>query len=270
MNKISNGGVDLYCRVNDKWQYVSSGIPTGFTNQVLLITDMDTTYKEFLLNLPIADGLDYMKIGIRDKYSITPPHVNTNKINKPIVFYGTSITQGGAITRPGMIYPSIVSRNLDAEVINLGFKGNGRYEQSVGQALCEIDASMYVIDCIANSTPDTIRNNAPKLIEQLRKERPTVPVLLVEGYAREYAWFKNTDEFTPGGIRYLRAQNKELKQVYDNALKAGFTNIYYMPGDSLIGTDHEGTADGTHPSDVGASRIAEQMEVKIKEILKLK
>ena len=67
--------------------------------------------------------------------------------SRPVVFYGTSITQGASAMRPGMGYPAIISRHLNIETINLGFSGNGKMEKELAEALSEIDASCYVIDC---------------------------------------------------------------------------------------------------------------------------
>jgi hypothetical protein len=270
MSKIASCGLDLYCLINGNWQYVNSAIPTGLTNESLLISDMDTTLKTFLINLPLYDGVETIQIGIDEKYAISGPTMNIDKSIKPIVFYGTSITQGGSASRPGMAFPSIIYRKLKIETINLGFSGNGRFEESVGQALCEIDAALFVIDCTPNSAPDTIRKNALKLIMQIRKCNPKTPVLLVESIIREYSYFKKTDEFTFGGLSYIQAQNRELRKSYDNALKSGITDIYYLESSDLIGSDHEGTVDGTHLSDLGQYRIAEKIEAEIIRILKLK
>ncbi|WP_353140568.1 SGNH/GDSL hydrolase family protein [Pseudopedobacter sp.] len=270
MTPIAASGLDLYCLVDGQWQYVNSGIPSGLNNEKTLISDMDTCYKEFLLNLPLYDGVENIEIGINPNFSISAPENIIYKINKPIVFYGTSITQGASASRPGMVYTSIISRKLSVETINLGFSGNGRFESSVGQALCEIDASLFVIDCTANSHPDTIKNNTVKLLQQIRECKPNTPILLVESIIREYSYFKKSDESTFGSRKYILAQNNELKKSFNEAKNIGIDNLYYLESDGLIGYDHEGTIDGTHLTDLGSYRMAEKMETKIIEILKLK
>ncbi|HBK72070.1 MAG TPA: hypothetical protein DDZ39_10530, partial [Flavobacteriaceae bacterium] len=156
MSKVCTSGIDLYCFIGNKWQYVSSGIPSDYKNEQLLISDMDTTSKVFLLNLPLYDGIEKIEIGIKNGFKISKNSDHfTSK--KPIVFYGTSITQGGSASRPGLAYPSIISRNLNIETINFGFSNNGKFEKAIGNALCEIDASMYVIDCVPNSSPKVIK-----------------------------------------------------------------------------------------------------------------
>nr|WP_227740383.1 SGNH/GDSL hydrolase family protein [Salegentibacter sp. BLCTC] len=266
MNRIGVSGLDLYCSVDNKWQYVMSGIPTRQINEQLLISDMDTITKDFMINLPLYDGIENIEIGIKDGFKISKSG-NNFKTDNPIVFYGTSITQGGSASRPGLAYPSIISRNLNIETINLGFSGNGKFEKSVGLALCEIDAEMYVIDCTPNSSPEVIKKNALELIMQIKTCKPNTPILLVESIIREYSYFQKTDKSIFGGLKYIEAQNNELRESYEKALKKGIVGLYYLSSEGLIGYDHEGTVDGTHLNDLGMQRIADKIGKEITKIL---
>lgn len=269
MNKIGISGIDVYCLVNGVWQYVNTGIPNGTTNSAAIVSNMDTTMKDFLINLPLYDIVESVEIGVEKSAKIAKPQKNLAQNKKPIVFYGTSITQGGSASRPGMAYPSIISRKYNIETINLGFSGNGRFERSVGVALCEIDAALYVLDCTPNSSPDTIRKNALNLIKQLRLCKPNTPILLVETILRENTFLNTSEESKSGGIKYVMAQNKALKGTYDEARAQGIKKVYYLEAKNLLGTDHEGTIDGTHLNDLGFSRIAEVIGKKIGKIIKL-
>ena len=251
MTKIGVSGIDLYCFVNDKWQYVNSGIPKGMDNESLLISHMDTTYKDFLINLPLYDGIESFEIGINKDFKIVKKRENDIVEAKPIVFYGTQTTQGAGASRPGMAYPSIISRNLNIESINLGISGNGRFEQSIGQALCEIDAELMVIDCTQNSYPDTIKNNALKLIQQIRKCKPKTPILLIESVIREYSHFSKTDVTSYGNLKFIQSQNNELRNSYVSAIDEGITDLYYLEAEGLKGFDHEASVDGIHLTDLG-------------------
>jgi len=269
MTKIGNSGIDLYCFADGKWKYVSSGIPTGIENEAILISDMDSTDKQFLINLPLFDGIEKIEIGIQKGFSIRENEKTDKLPEKPIIFYGTSITQGGCVSRPGMAYPSIISRNLNIETINLGFSGNGKFEQSVGQAICEIEAKLIVIDCTINSDPDTIKNNAMKLIQQIRKCQPRTPVLLIESIMRKELYFKKPDSKAFGSKNLIEAQNKELKKTYARAMAAGITDLHYLDAGSLIGSDGEGTVDGAHLTDLGMMQLSKAIQNKIIEILKI-
>jgi hypothetical protein len=269
MTAIAASGLDLYVRNNNSFQYVSSGIPIALNNECTLISNMDSTLKEFRLYLPLFNGIDAIEIGIADNATITTPTQVAGKIN-PIVFYGTSITQGGSASRPGMAYPSIISRSLNIEIINFGFSGNGRFEQSVGQALNEIEASIYVIDCTPNSHPDTIAQNALKLISQLTNKqtnKQTTPILLIESIYRTPAYLKHEPDSVFGTFSFITKQNQELLMAYEQALEQGFTNIHYLDNHSLIGSDKEGTVDGTHFTDLGHFRMATVVQRKLENIL---
>jgi lysophospholipase L1-like esterase len=267
MTQISANGLDLYCHVNGKWQYVGSGIPRNeIENEAMLISNLDTTYKEFRLHLPLYNGIRDIEIGIAEGYTIEKGNVEYEN-PKPVVFYGTSITQGASASRPGMAYPSILSRRLNVETINLGFSGNGRFEEAVGQALCEIDAALFVLDCTPNSSPEIIRNNALKLILQIKKCRPDTPILLVESIIRENSFLQVKGT---GSIDHIKAQNRALMETFQKAKEVGVEDIYYLKTDGLIGADHEATVDGSHLSDLGMTRIAEKIGGEISGILKLK
>ena len=268
MTDIAVSGLDLYAWTGENWQYVNSGIPGGRTNDKKLISDMDSTLKEFLLYLPLYNGVESLSIGTDSAYSILPPQQSLIQNDEPIVFYGTSITQGASASRPGMAYPSLLSRRLNREVINLGFSGNGLFEVSVGEALCQIEAGLYVIDCTPNAAPDVIKANALDLIRQLHRCQPDTPILLVESIIREYAYFRTSDETTSGSMEYLKAQNAALSRIFQSARQEEIENIYYLPADGLLGDDHEATTDGTHLSDLGNYRMAAQLEKQILSIIK--
>jgi hypothetical protein len=268
MAKIGVGGVDLYCLAGKKWEYVNSGVPYGKRNESTLISGMDTTYKEFMIYLPLYDGVDTLEIGISDGSSISRRENKSSAGIKPVVFYGTSITQGGCASRPGMAYTTIISRRLGVEVINLGFSGNGRLEQSVGQAVCEAEASLVVLDCLPNSPVDTIRKNALPLIRQIRKCHPETPILLVESSVTDASYFPQSEFYSGNRNSSIRQQNGELKLVFNQALSEGISGLHYLEADNLTGDDNEGTVDGVHPSDLGMLRLADKIQSVIEQILK--
>lgn len=266
MTDIGASGIDLYCKKEGKWQYVNSGIPQGMSNEALLIKEMDLENKEFLLNLPLYEGVTELEIGVLKGTTISA--VNDSKDSmRPVIFYGTSITQGASASRPGMAYPSIISRNLYIETINLGFSGNGKFERSIGQVICDINPSLLVVDCTPNSSPEVIDQNALDLILQIRECHPELPILLVESIIRAYSYFRTQNQESFGSRDYIKRQNARLKQVFNNAMAADIDNLFYLEGHELIGHDHEATVDGTHLSDLGMVRIASKIQSRINHIL---
>jgi hypothetical protein len=259
---IGTDGVDLYGNTGTGWQYVNTGKPKKKVNEFVLLRDGDGGYKEYLLNLPLYNGVDSLSIGINATAEISKPVEKYLVEKKPVIYYGSSIAQGAAASRPGMAFANILSRKLDIPFINFGFSGEGKFDLSVASAMSEIDASLYILDCTPNSKKEIICDSAIKVVRLLKEKRPLVPVLLVEGFYYEDSYF-NKDGFVK-----IDDKRKELRRAFNLLKESGVKGLYYKTGDGLIGYDHEGTADGVHPNDVGMVRFSEQMLPVIKSILK--
>ncbi|MES2307296.1 MAG: SGNH/GDSL hydrolase family protein, partial [Verrucomicrobiota bacterium] len=160
-------GVDLYFKdAKGKWRFRGNGRPTGPTNTVEWSVNPGM---EYALYLPLYNGVKSLELGIHKEKGLTilPP-----LSEKPVVFFGTSINQGACVSRPGMAGTSIVSRALGVTVINLGFSGNGRMEQSMEAFLNELDPSVYVMDCMANMTPEQVTERTIPFLKAIREARP--------------------------------------------------------------------------------------------------
>ena len=241
-------GLDLYCKIDNKWQYVNTARPSGKENVFLLIKNMQTKMREYKMYLPLYDGVTNLEIGIDSLSKIEKP---SRTIQKPIVFYGTSITQGGCASRPGMVYTSIISRKLNVECLNFGFSGNGRMEKPVAELLSGIDASCYVIDCTANMSPTEVHENAMPLVEIIRNKHPATPIIFVECTFFEKAFLEDTTR------NNINERNKALHTEYEKMVKSGVSNIYYINNKGTLGYDHEATVDGVHFTDLGFLRFAD-------------
>ncbi len=256
-------GLDLYALVNNNWQFVNSGIPDNSgSSERTLLNGEQSVEREYLLFLPLYDGVDSLSIGVNTGAEITQPARQLLLEKKPIVYYGSSIAQGGCASRPGMAYTNILVRKLQRPVINFGFSGNGMFETNVGEALCETDPALFVIDCNPNTTPDLIHERAVKLVQQIRTCKPGVPILLVENFMYESAFF------TPSVKEIALKKQAELKKAYADLQKLGMKNLYYMTGENFIGEDHEGTVDGVHPTDVGMERFAAHILPTLQKLTK--
>ena len=257
-------GVDLYSNSGAGWQFVNTGKPKQKVNEFILLRNGDGGYKEYLLNLPLYNGVDSLSIGVNTIAEISKPVEKYLVEKKPVIYYGSSIAQGAAASRPGMAYTNILSRKLDVPFINFGFSGEGKFDLSVALAMSEVDASLYIVDCTPNSKKEIICDSAIKVVRLLREKRPMTPILLVEAFYYEDSYF-NKD-----GLSNVDDKRRELRRAFDLLKQSGIKGLYYKKGDGLIGYDHEGTADGVHPNDVGMLRFSEQMLPVIKSILKEK
>lgn len=261
---IGNDGVDLYRYASTGWQYVNTGKPKKKVNEFILLRNGGGGYKEYLLNLPLYNGIDSLSIGVNTTAEISKPVEKYLVEKKPVIYYGSSIAQGAAASRPGMAFTNILSRKLDIPFINFGFSGEGKFDLSVASAMSEVDASLYIIDCTPNSKKEIICDSAIKVVRLLKEKRPLIPILLVEGFYYEDSYF-NKD-----GLANIDDKRKELRRAFDLLKHSGVKGLYYKTGGGLIGYDHEGTADGVHPNDVGMLRFSEQMLPVIKSVLKKK
>ena len=106
-------GLDLYCLQDGKWQFVNSAIPTGKENHVTIVKNMLPQEREFMLYLPLYDGIDKLEIGIDPGAEIVASELNSPDRENPIVMYGTSILQGASASRPGMAATNIIGRRFD-------------------------------------------------------------------------------------------------------------------------------------------------------------
>jgi len=250
-------GIDLYCRIDGSWQFVNTARPTGKVNDFALISNMTPEWREFKMYLPLYDGVTKLEIGIDSLSTIRKPLKSTRK---PLVFYGTSITQGGCASRPGMVHTSIISRKLDVDCINFGFSGNGRMEKPVAELISGIDASVFVIECVNNMTPEQINENTIPLVEIIRSKHPVTPIVFVEGFIGETAYLNESS------MDAIVARNDMLKNEYQKRADRGFKNIYYIKEAGGKGTDHEATVDGVHLTDLGFLRYADFLIKKFKRL----
>ncbi len=181
-------GIDVY-RFDvaaNRWMYVKTGrIHSGKGASLSL----DWTPKTpCLVNLPLYNGIKSFALGIEKGATVSALPPRKSGIDKPVVFYGTSITQGGCASRPGLSFVNIVGRDLDVPVVNLGFSGSGVMELEMAEHLARIDASCYVLDCLWNmgmskDKPRRGRNvdeNYEPFIRRLRELKPLTPIVMAE------------------------------------------------------------------------------------------
>jgi lysophospholipase L1-like esterase len=246
-------GLDLYVRSNKdgRWQWAGVGIPKQKDDNRATVT-VPAGKKECLLYLPLYNGVTAVEVGVPEKayMSKAPPREPAHQ--KPLVFYGTSITQGGCASRPGMVHTAILGRRFDRPVINLGFSGNGKMDASVAELLAELDPAVFVIDCGPNMNAEALTERTGPLVKVLRKARPDTPILLVED-----RFFANA-AVNEGARKRGEANHAALRAEFEKLVKAGDKHLHYLRGDHLIGDDGEGTVDGSHPTDLGFLRQADQ------------
>jgi lysophospholipase L1-like esterase len=247
-----------------KWHWLGSGRPDKFpTNDKTLVKNLSATSREYLLYLPLYNGIEELNLGVASIASFAPA-VPWPPSVKPMAFYGTSILQGGCASRPGMAYPAILARRLDLPHINLGFSGNALSEPEVAHLLAELDPSVFVIDPLPNMTDKTVATRIEPFVKILREAHPRTPIVLVENVP-----YPDGDFVQPRHDRYANS-NARLREAYNRLVKAGNKNLLYVPAKKLLGDDGEATVDGTHATDLGFTRMADAIEPTLRRALKLR
>jgi hypothetical protein len=255
-------GLDLYVRDGDKWHWLAVGRPEKpDINEGTLISGLKPERREYMLYLPLYNGVDSVEIGLPAD-AIFEQAPDRYKSLKPAVFYGTSILQGGCAARPGMAYPSIIGRMLEWPTINLGFSGNGKTEPEVAKLLAELDPAVYVLDSLPNLDVAEVGERVEPFVKTLRAAHPATPVVLVENVTYSNA------PFVEARAAKVAGANELLRKLYEKLKSAGDKNVYYIPTSRLYGSDGEDTVDGSHATDLGFLRMAEGMAPVLRDVLK--
>ena len=212
--------------------------------------------EDVLILLPRNEIIENVEISINDQATVLPP--TEYKYSKPIVYYGSSITEGGISCNPSNAYNAIISRHLDVDYINLGFSGNAKGEIPMADFICSLDFSIFVYDYDHNApTVEHLKNTHELFFKRIREFKPSVPVVML---TRPYANY-GKDEY---------ARKAVVKATYDSAVSNGDKNVYFIDGESFFKDFRDKELcfiDTIHPNDLGFHKMAEVIEPVIKDIL---
>ncbi len=259
-------GIDLYAKNADgSWAWAPGNysfkdtITFKFTN-LNLDKAKYKNGREFHLYLPLYNSVEWLEIGVAKDKTFNPLPVSKEK---PIVVYGTSIAQGGCASRPGMAWTNILNRDLNIPVINLGFSGNGRLEKELIDLLLEIDANIFILDCVPNLGGEipAIKDKTVYAVKAIRAKYPHTPIVLSDHSAF------TTNRLNQTRSRGLVLMNAASQSAFNELKTQKITGVYYITQKEInFGTDE--TVDGTHPTDYGMYKNAKAYEKTIKAILK--
>lgn len=268
MTSTGQSGFDCYAKYSGSQRFTCEGVACVEVNaieyQSEMCMDLGGEVKEILLNFPLYNGVKAVEIGLERNAEILPP--DPFCIDNPIIFYGTSIAQGGCATRPGMGYTNIISRDLNARHINLGFSGNGLGEKEVAEQICRIEnPSCIIIDIEANAgVYGTLEKNLDNFVEILRQKHEETPILIVS---------RLPYQSETHNIEKVRIRNKYRefqRQVVFERQSRGDKNIYFKNGFELMDEyADEYFVDTIHPTDLGFAQMAKNFDELLKVILKV-
>lgn len=227
-------------------------------------TCVDNSMKDITIDLPLYDCVDEIFIGLDSGAKIEPPSAYRNE--KPIVFYGSSITQGGCASRPGMSYEALISRRFDCDYINLGFAGSAQGEIAMADYISSLDMSLFVFDYDHNAPTEThLEKTHEPFFLKIREKHPDLPIIFAS----------KTDIVTaPITADTLKKRKSIIRKTYENALARGDKNVAFIDGGEVfklalnIGADpNDCTVDAVHPTDLGFACLAKAFGDVITDML---
>lgn len=268
MPKTGQQGVDLYFRLSNQRNYhfftcAKFNAPCDEFESLIFEADGKAN-KDIIINLPLYEGLQEILIGIEKDSTIKK--ACKHKVDGKVVIYGTSVTQGGCASRPGMSFTNILSRKLDVEFVNLGFSGSGLGEIELAHIINQIEnKNLVILDYEANggATGDMEYNLEP-FIDTIRNKNPEIPILVISKLPFPPVQFRQKE---------IDKRNKFYniqKSMVDKKANLGDKNIYFIDGYTLYSHKdaHEFSVDGYHPTDLGFYMIAQKLYHPIKKLLK--
>jgi len=259
MTSIGQSGFDLYLNgeyLNSAWPDKDAKIAKEWG------VGKGGELREITIYLPLYKGVTIKEIVLDKDAKIEAP--KPFAIPKPVVHYGSSITQGGCAENPGLSAQAIVHRWLNVDFINLGFSGNGMGEPAVAQAIAEIDASAFVLDYWGNPGPQVYRETMPGFVDTLRAKHPKTPILVTSPY-----YFSG--EATNPGLKAAQDEKRGIARDFVEARrKAGDENISFVDGLEMLSREHaDGLVDGVHANSIGFYFCAKGLEGPLRKALGL-
>ena len=252
---VGSAGFDLYAKENGQQIHKGSFIPprdieSGFES----VIDFDNRKeREITINFPLFTEVCELYIGLQKGCKLEPASEYTHQ--KPVVYYGSSITNGGCASRPGNTYQAVISRMLDCDFVNLGFNGNAKGEQEIADYIKGLDMSVFVYDYDHNApTPEHLLDTHEKMFLTIREKNPSLPIIMTSRPKYQL----NKEE---------KKRLKIIKQTYQNAIDRGDKNVYLLTNKELLKfSKGDGVVDKNHPNDLGFYSIAKAVGGVIKKI----
>ncbi|MBQ4066908.1 MAG: hypothetical protein IJD22_04595, partial [Clostridia bacterium] len=244
-------GFDLYRLDGNEERFIRSFIPPtgichgqGHYHSIIRVAEEHTPLTCYTVNFPLYNGVKRLDIGLAPGSELD---FGAHYIYEPpIVYYGSSITQGGCASRPGNAYPALISHKTNTDYLNLGFSGSCVAEEEMADYIASLSMLAFVYDYDYNA-PDTDylkRTHAP-FFKRIRKAHPLLPVIILS--APCHSMTRDAEE-----------RRDIIKATYDEAVALGDNNVYFIDGSNIFFKDFPDacTVDSVHPNDLGFASMA--------------
>lgn len=213
--------------------------------------------EDVMIYLPRNEMVLNVKVSLPDGARVEAP---TPYKYGPILFYGSSITEGGCCTRMTNAYNAMLSDRLDIDYYNFGFSGSAKGELCVADYINTMDIEAFVYDYDHNApSAEHLRATHEAFFKRIREKSPTLPILIMT--KPDFDYDKNAAQ-----------RRAVIYDTYKNAVDAGDKNVYFLDGESFFGNEDRElcTVDCCHPNDLGFYRMASVVEPVLREIFNIK
>jgi hypothetical protein len=242
MTAVAQIGFDLYYKHNDKYLFVATTKVNAIEFDITLVEGLDDSNKEFRIYFPLYAECISAYVGINEDAEIEFIKEKQEKV----VIYGTSISQGGCASRPGMSYSNILDRLTNYEYINLGFSGSAHLELEMADIINQIDKKIMILEVEANNSQESLISKLPEFIDRLECDK----IYLI-------SHFPEMNTILKPDYQKVFSENAKFQKAMQK--------IKFIDGNELLKElDYDGTVDGVHLTDLGFHFIAH----KLKEIIK--
>ncbi|MFA5205251.1 MAG: SGNH/GDSL hydrolase family protein [Lentisphaeria bacterium] len=258
MTRNGSSGFDLYQGAGQAKSYAGSFMPDqGASRLEGILHPCGSGLRDWTVYLPLYTGVETVEIGLDPNSRLAAP--TPFAVEKPLLFYGSSITQGGCASRTGNAYAHFLGRFIDAPVVNLGFSGNGRGEPMLAEAIAGLEMAAFILDYDHNAPdPAHLQATHEPFFRIIRNRQPELPVIMLSKCD-----FRATDED--------RRRREIIRQTWRNAVDRGDRQVGFIDGETLFGHDCRDacTVDGCHPNDLGFFRLAKSLLPVLQQALGL-
>lgn len=252
MSPSGSSSFDLYedCDGHSRYRGTFLAPPTLEKEyEYLLPLNLTKKMRNYTIHFPLYTGVESVYVGVQESATVANGLPYENAL--PVLYYGSSITQGGCASRPGLAYQSIIARDMNRDFINLGFSGSARAEEIIAEYIAKIPCSAFVYDYDHNAPSlEHLQNTHERMFKTIRAANPDLPIIIVG--RPDYWMFSKA--FHEGNCK----RREVHMTTYLNARAAGDQNVYYVDGMSLFMGEKpdECTVDRCHPNDIGFVRMA--------------
>ncbi len=258
MPSVGENGFDIY--VDGK--YLASTWPDkeGKMAQIWGV-GRERKMRDITIYLPLYKAVTIQSLSFEPEAQFEPP--TPYAIPKPVVYYGSSITQGGCASNPGGSCQAILERWLNADFVNLGFSGNGLGEPALADAIRELDASCIVLDFWGNPSPAQYTNALPIFVDHLREKRPDIPILVTGPF------YFPAEETSAAMAKMQDTKRQFAHDLVESRRKKGDHRITFVDGLKMLNRDQtSGLVDGVHCNSLGFYFNAQGLQPFLKKALR--